>query len=357
MKKLIKAGIISLVAASALMAVEGDIVFAIDESGSMSTEIQYVKDNVAALVNELNIQGVDYQLGLVGFGGNVNTVGKLRVITTLTEYDTVFMAGLNELMVSPGGTEEGSNATALGLSSSMEVAPDNVFRENAGTCVILLTDEDDDSASTASALAALSARSAIFYGIVQEGVGNTASTYGPAAGSLSAVTGGAIWNIQDLVSDPATGAAILLEVMQNCISEAILGGIKFDVHPQSCPNPINTKSGGLTPMAILGSEKLIVTDINVESLLVNGVAPVKHAYEDVAQPYEGERSEEPVKTECWEYIPAVEGDEYTGDGYMDLTLKFKTKALALSKGVQYLEITGEKTDGTAFAVKDVVWVK
>ncbi len=352
MKKLIISGIISLVAASALMAVEGDIVFAIDESGSMGNEIAMVKANVINLVTELDTQSVDYQLGLVGFGGYDNTVGKLRVITKLTDDDTVFVAGLNQLMIDPGGTEEGSNATELGLSPSME--DPNYFRADAGTCVILLTDEDDDSASTAGALTALNAKSAIFYGIVQEGVGNTAATYG----YLAAQTGGATWSIQNLVSDPATGAAILLEVMQNCISEAILGGIKFDVHPQSCPNPINVKSGGLTPMAILGSEKLDVTDIDVDTLLVNGVAPVKYAYEDVAQPYEGERSEMAVKTECWEYVPVVEGDEYTGDGYMDLTLKFKTKALGLSKGVQYLEINGTKlSDGSAFTAKDVVWVK
>ena len=349
MKKLITSGIISLALASALMAVEGDIVFVIDESGSMGNEIQTVKDNVGNLIDELNNQGVDYQLGLVGFGGYEYYISNPRVITKLTDSEADFRDGLDQLMTYPGGHEPGSDATTLGLSSDME-AP-NYFREDAGTCVILLTDEDDDSANTASALTALSAKSAIFYGIVQEGFGNTAATYGPDVGSLSETTGGSIWSIQDLVNDPATGEAILLEVMEKCISEAIKAEVNFDIHPTSCPNPLNKKSKGVTPMAILGTADFDVMDVNVSSLAINGVSPVNHAYEDVAMPYEGEFSDPADKYECNEEGP---------DGYMDLTLKFDTQAIldSVDKGEQYMEITGTKlSDGSPVNGKDVIWVK
>ena len=110
-------------------------------------------------------------------------------------------------------------------------------------------------------------------------------------------------------------------------------------------------------MAILGSDKLDVMDIDADSLLVNGFPIARYAYEDVAEPYMGERSEDAVKTECWEYVPLVEGDEYAGDGFMDLTFKIKTKDLGLSVGEQYLTVTGLKNDGSAFTAKDAVWVK
>ena len=124
--------------------------------------------------------------------------------------------------------------------------------------------------------------------------------------------------------------------------------VSLDVHPQGCPNPINLKSKGVTPMAILGSDTLDVNDINIETLRINGVSPVGHAYEDVATPYEGGFSETADKYEC---------NEDEGDGYMDLTLKFNTQELGLTAGEQFLTITGERNNGMAITGKDVVWVK
>jgi len=90
------------------------------------------------------------------------------------------------------------------------------------------------------------------------------------------------------------------QVLDKCISEAIIPEIEvdFDVHPQSCPNPLNLKSKGLVPMAILGSADFDVTDINISSLQINGVSPVKSAYEDVAEPYTGEVTEDIDKNAC-----------------------------------------------------------
>ena len=101
-------------------------------------------------------------------------------------------------------------------------------------------------------------------------------------------------------------------------------------------------------MAILGTDTFDVNTIDVSTIKVNGFEIAKHAYEDVATPYEGEQSDPAAKYEC---------NEDEGDGYMDLTLKIKTKDLGLSVGEQYLTVTGQLLDGTEFTGKDVVWVK
>ena len=130
-----------------------------------------------------------------------------------------------------------------------------------------------------------------------------------------------------------------------CIIEVAL-----DVHPTSCPNPLNKKAKGVTPMAILGTADFDVTTINVSSLRINGVSPVESALEDVATPYEGGFSDPVSRDEC---------SEAGADEIMDLTLKFDTQAILenVDKDVQMMEITGETWDGTPITGQDVVWVK
>jgi predicted extracellular nuclease len=110
--------------------------------------------------------------------------------------------------------------------------------------------------------------------------------------------------------------------------DPVMVGIKFptlvtlDVKPASWPNPINIKSNGVTPMAILGSDEFDVSTIDVESLYLDlpegTVEPVNYAYEDVAQP----------AGTAWECNDTEDG----ADGYMDLTLKFNTQDLVAGLG-------------------------
>lgn len=93
----------------------------------------------------------------------------------------------------------------------------------------------------------------------------------------------------------------------------------IDIKPGSCPNPLNVKSKGVLPVAVLGTEDFDVTDIDPETILLTRegyegyvVTPIRWSYEDVATPFEGE--------EC-------DCHDLDGDGYLDLTLKFKTREL------------------------------
>lgn len=60
--------------------------------------------------------------------------------------------------------------------------------------------------------------------------------------------------------------------------------VSLDIKPGSCPNPINPVSQGKTPVALAGSVAFDVASIDVESIRLEGVAPIRHSVEDVTSP-------------------------------------------------------------------------
>ena len=85
--------------------------------------------------------------------------------------------------------------------------------------------------------------------------------------------------------------------------------VAIDIKPGSCPNPLNVKSQGVLPVAILGTEGFDVTQVDPATVKLEGVAPLRWAIEDVATPSSGE---------C---------NTLGSDGYLDLTLKFDTREI------------------------------
>jgi hypothetical protein len=101
--------------------------------------------------------------------------------------------------------------------------------------------------------------------------------------------------------------------------------VGLDVRPGGCPNPLNRNSHGILPVAVVGTDDLDVMQIEVSSVLLwraDGVGgsvapnegpPAPHStFEDVATPFEGE---------------ACDCHDETGDGVVDLVLKFRTDAV------------------------------
>jgi hypothetical protein len=119
------------------------------------------------------------------------------------------------------------------------------------------------------------------------------------------------------------------------------------IKPGGCPNPLNPKSKGVLPMALLGSSGFELSDIDVSSIEINGVSPLRYNYEDVGGPGTGTSED----CEC------DEGDE---DGTVDLTLKFSTPDIvatlgSLASGDQVtVTLTGVMTDGMAFEASECV---
>ncbi|MEA3336984.1 MAG: vWA domain-containing protein [Chloroflexota bacterium] len=136
-------------------------------------------------------------------------------------------------------------------------------------------------------------------------------------------------------------------------------GVPLDIHPTSCPNPINTKSGGLTSAALLGTADFDVTQIDPATIVLFNaglqdpieVSPLRWAFEDVATPFEPYLNKPLDIYACTEQGP---------DGYLDITLKFRTGELVTAMGevndgdALILTLTGNLLDGTPFVGEDVV---
>lgn len=128
-------------------------------------------------------------------------------------------------------------------------------------------------------------------------------------------------------------------------------GSLVDIKPQSCPNSINIDSKGLLPVAILGTDFFDVTQIDIASLQLEGVSPVKSSFEDVATPYLDELIDQ---SSCHELGP---------DGYLDLNLKFDTQEIAAALGsvndgdVIELAMTGSLLDGSQLDGSDIVIIR
>jgi hypothetical protein len=131
----------------------------------------------------------------------------------------------------------------------------------------------------------------------------------------------------------------------------------IDIKPQSCPNPLNLKSKGVLPVAVLGTMIFDVITIDPATIGLGRdgvpivISPLRWAYEDVATPFEGELCN------CHTLGP---------DDYLDLTLKFSVPELA--EKLKLAEVAGEtipltltaslkpEFGGIPIRGKDCIWV-
>lgn len=134
-------------------------------------------------------------------------------------------------------------------------------------------------------------------------------------------------------------------------------GTKYylDIKPGACPNPINLKgkrhsNKAVIPMAILGTEEFDVMDIDITSLQLLSIAPVRTSYEDVSTPVESADN-----CACTDEGPG---------GYTDLTVKFYRNDIIERipidfSGSMYIPVTltGMLKDGTAFEATDCFLLK
>lgn len=160
----------------------------------------------------------------------------------------------------------------------------------------------------------------------------------------------AVWS-KDAYNDTVT--AIEVEAGTCACGGGGVLEVPFDIKPTSCPNPLNPRAMGLLPAAVLGTMDLDVTQIDPTSLLLEGVAPLRWAYEDVATPFTPYLDKDQCN-DCNEAGP---------DGHLDLTLKFSTQELVMALGsladgeCRVLTLTGTLLDGTAFLGVDVMVVR
>lgn len=108
--------------------------------------------------------------------------------------------------------------------------------------------------------------------------------------------------------------ALTDEEVMNLYLEAFPIPVPVDIKPANCPNPLNLASRGVLSVAILGSADFDVNSIDIASIRLAGVAPVRSSFEDVAASVNDTN-----ECACTDAGP---------DGFTDLVLKFKTTEIA-----------------------------
>ena len=157
------------------------------------------------------------------------------------------------------------------------------------------------------------------------------------------------FNLADDLTDSVVPGAAIDNIKVFGISELVIEYIAVDIKPRSCPNPLNVKSKGVLPVAILGSEDFDVNTIDPTSIRLAGVEPLRSGYEDVAAPVLDAND-----CNCTENGP---------DGLLDLTLKFKTQRIVQAIGevndgdVLTLPLTGVLFDETPVEGADCILIR
>ena len=120
--------------------------------------------------------------------------------------------------------------------------------------------------------------------------------------------------------------------------DAILVGlVDVDIKPGSDPNSVNLNSRGVLPVAILGSDLLDVSEIDVNSVNIGGVGVAER----------GRSGQLHASLE-----------DVNGDGNLDLVVHFRIQDLVdagvLDADTEYLVVDAELNDGTAIQGSDAV---
>jgi len=191
-----------------------DVVFKIDESGSMGSAIEGVKKNVVTIYDALPTGS---HVGLVGYGaGGHKTAATVRiphVHTPLTKDKTVFETAVGQL-VTNGSIEPGYQAVYESATDTVSIDwQDNpnpsLGFTGAPYCNILITDETPNQGGRTQqeAINAMNARNGVFFGIMLPSL--FAETQ-----PLADATGGKLFDIAQFRNDPQP---VIDAVMQACV--------------------------------------------------------------------------------------------------------------------------------------------
>ncbi len=110
--------------------------------------------------------------------------------------------------------------------------------------------------------------------------------------------------------------------------------VEIDIKPNSDPNSINTRSMGVVPVAILGTESFDVTTVDVATLMFGNASPAH----DLSDP-----------DTYNEHIQDV-----NGDGFDDLVSHYKQKEIGIGCGDTEATLTGNLNGGTPIDGTDFV---
>jgi hypothetical protein len=268
------AAALGVFASTARAASTADVLFVVDESGSMAGEHAWIANMVTSLDTALGVAGVTgNQYGLVGFGasnhGPAGQVAHKHPVGGADFGTAAQMSAAAGTLSAFGGLEDGYQAISYALNNY-------TFRADAALNVILITDEDRDIASgagglnSANILAALQGKSALLNAVVNGtftsaseggalGTDGTAGYYADGSGgfvvgantsnsgyvntvtdyvNLAIASGGAAWDLNQLRAGGLTAQSFTAAFVDIKVQEII-------IQP-----PTGTPDGGSTLMLL-----------------------------------------------------------------------------------------------------------
>jgi hypothetical protein len=233
-------GAISPVASALAARPKGDVVFIVDESGSMGDEIADIRANISEIAAEASDR-LDARYALVGFGGGVPNQPPNEPFTR-SDFTTApgIRAAVQHSGAFPGnggGYEMGLDATTYAMTKLTG------FRADAATCAVVISDEPPsfrlgEGADLRNATAALAARRARWFGVVDHDDSIVRRTYGPGPGSLAASAGGATFAIEDFRRHPSS---ILTAILAPCARAAAAEQTRPQGPAGAGPAPVEAK--------------------------------------------------------------------------------------------------------------------
>ena len=108
--------------------------------------------------------------------------------------------------------------------------------------------------------------------------------------------------------------------------------VGIDIRPGGDQNPVNLRSNGVLPVAILGEEEFYVYDIDLSSLVLDGASPKQKGNSGQIGVFK----------------------DINDDGLTDLLLHFELGGLDVADDVSELILEGLLKDGTAFTGSDAI---
>ena len=175
--------------------IPADIVYVVDYSGSMQSDINAIRANINTFQTALTNAGIDAEYGAVMFGRTTNSGNP--VLLTNTPTGLTDAAGVNAAL----GSYTASGFNEPGATASLFALNNITWRANAVKNIILITDEDDDSnaADKAAIDGALTAANALYNVIIDPNFGTSVADYGTLANNH----GGQVFDINAFRSDPS----------------------------------------------------------------------------------------------------------------------------------------------------------
>ena len=184
----------------------GDVMFLVDESGSMEASQAAVRTNLGFISSQLEASGIDYHVGVAGLAGKAGWMGPTPTAIEM-----------------PVTTHFGDFGLGVGLLDTAhvgELAIDSVYdsfeprfgyRPEAAQCVVVVLDETTAAVNThtvTEAAARLAERDAVLFAIMQyTDTGAATATANQARAELTALaagSGGQTFDLPAFTADPET---------------------------------------------------------------------------------------------------------------------------------------------------------